>query len=364
MSQRIVIVGAGYGGSALAHQLQDHAEVTLIDPRDAFVNIAGSLRALTRPDWAANIFFPLEQILPRGKHLRDKAISVDPGGVSLASGDRVEADYIVLATGSSYPYPANPSSDQTAAALTDFQATHQALAQAPRVLILGGGPVGLELAAEIREVWPNKLITVVEPGSKLLPAFLPEVQESLLQQLGALKIEILTGTRIEKLSDAAAGTLAAISATTDKGQIIEADIYFRAYGAVLNTGYLDDGKLTKLTDRAEVAVNPDLSVGEHRHVYAIGDITNIAEAKMAGYAGQHAAVVAQNILAQLAGREPTETYLPHDYPMILLPLGSRAGVGQLPSENGPAFAGAELVSEYKGTDIYTARFEQQFSISR
>lgn len=364
MSQRIVIVGAGYGGSALAYQLQDYAQVTLIDPRDAFVNIAGSLRALARPDWAANIFFPLAQILSRGRHLKDKVVSVDPGGVSLASGARIEADYIVLATGSSYPYPANPSSDDTAAALSDFRATHRALSQAQRVLILGGGPVGLELAAEIREVWADKAITVAEPGSSLLPAFLPEVRESLLQQLSELKIEVLTGTRLENLSDAAPGTLADISATTADGKTIEADIYFRAYGAVLNTGYLRDGKLTNLTERGEVAVNEHLRVGEHRHVYAIGDITNLAEAKMAGYAAQHAAVVAQNILAQIAGTEPTVSYQPPDYPMILLPLGSRAGVGQLPSENGPTFAGAVLVSDYKGGDIYTARFEQQFAITR
>ncbi|MEU7004055.1 FAD-dependent oxidoreductase [Nonomuraea sp. NPDC046570] len=102
MSRTVVVIGGGYGGSAVAKALDPEADVVLIDPRDAFVNSAGSLRALTQPDWAGNMFFPYDQWLRRGTVVRDRAVSVDPGGVTLASGRRVEADYLVLATGSSY----------------------------------------------------------------------------------------------------------------------------------------------------------------------------------------------------------------------------------------------------------------------
>ncbi|MGC0364236.1 NADH dehydrogenase FAD-containing subunit [Rhodococcus sp. 27YEA15] len=361
---RVAIIGAGYGGAALARQLQDRADITLIEPRDAFVNVAGSLRAIARPEWASNIFFPLNRILTRGTHLKDRAVSVDPSGVTLASGDRVEVDYIVLATGSTYPFPANPVSDNTEAALTDFQATHDALAEAGRVLIVGGGPVGLELAAETREIWPHKTITVIEPGTELLPGFLPEVRAALHDQLTMLRIDVLTNTRIDELPEVAPGVLDDISVTTTDGRTIEADIWFRAYGVSLNTGYLTDGNLTSLNGRGEVAVNDNLTVGQHSNVYAIGDITNMAEAKMAGYAGQHAAIVAQNILAQIDGAEPTATYQPLGYPMILLPLGTSTGVGQLPAEDGPTMAPAELVTQIKGADIFTASFEQQFGITQ
>jgi hypothetical protein len=46
--------------------------------------------------------------------------------------------------------------------------------------------------------------------------------------------------------------------------------------------------------------------------------------------------------------------------MILLPLGPRGGVGQLPSPDGPFVAPATTVSEYKGADLFTGRFVQQF----
>jgi NADH dehydrogenase FAD-containing subunit len=98
----------------------------------------------------------------------------------------------------------------------------------------------------------------------------------------------------------------------------------------------------------------------HSHVYAIGDITNVPEAKMAGYAMQHAGVVVQNITAQLRGESPTATYQPLPAPMILLPLGPEGGVGQLPSPDGPFVVPAATVSQYKGVDIFTGRFIEQF----
>src|SRR3954463_11863194 len=100
MDRAVVIIGGGYGGALGARGLDSEADVTLIDPREAFVNAAAALRALTRPDWAPNAFFPFRTLLERGRVIRDRATSVDPGGVTLASGGRVEADYLVLATGS------------------------------------------------------------------------------------------------------------------------------------------------------------------------------------------------------------------------------------------------------------------------
>ena len=154
------------------------ADVVLIDPRDAFVHSAGSLRALVQPDWAGNIFFAFDTLLTQGSVVRDRVVGVDPGGVTLASGRRVEADYLVLASGSSYAYPAKPNADTTVEALDELRRTHKELADAERVLIVGAGPVGLELAGEIKEVWPDKHVTVVDPTEQLLPAFEPEMRET------------------------------------------------------------------------------------------------------------------------------------------------------------------------------------------
>ncbi|MFE3452658.1 NAD(P)/FAD-dependent oxidoreductase [Nonomuraea sp. NPDC059194] len=363
MSRTVAIIGGGYGGSALAKALDPEADVVLIDPRDAFINSAGSLRALTQPDWAGNMFFPYDEWLTRGTVIHDRAVSADPGGVTLASGRRVEADYLVLATGSSYAYPAKPVADSTDEVLDDLRRTHKELADAERVLILGAGPVGLELAGEIKEVWPHKHVTIVDPAERLLPAFQPELRQDLHRQLDESGIQLRLGAGLAVPPPTEPGQVGAFTVATTGGEDITADIWFRAHGVRVNSDYLADGRLTTRTPQGQVPVTETLNVHGYDHVYAIGDITDVAEAKMAGYAMQHAEVVARNITAQLRGERPTAAYQPLPHPMILLPLGPRGGVGQLPSPDGPAVVPTETVVAYKGADLFTARFTDQFGAS-
>lgn len=297
--------------------------------------------------------------------IRDRAVSVDPGGVTLASGQRVAADYLVLATGSSYAYPARPDADSIDEALDDLRQTHKELASAERVLILGAGPVGLELAGEIKEVWPDKHVTIVDPAEQLLPDFTPEMRADLHRQLDELGIQVRLGTALAAPVATEANRAETFTVTTTDGDEITADIWFRAFGLRINTGYLTDGRLTTLTSQGRVPVTETLNVRVgpdqiHDHVYAVGDLTDVAEDKMAAYALQHAEVVVQNITAQLRGEQLAATYQPMPYPMILVPLGSRHGVGQMPTPDGPAVVPAATVAEYKGADLFTSRFTQQF----
>lgn len=365
MSRKVVVVGGGYGGVAVASALDagdpaTGADVFLVDPSDAFVNSAASLRALVQPDFAGNLCFPYRQMFTRATVIRDRAASVDPGGVTLASGRRVAADYLVLATGSSYAYPGKPRAESARALRHDLLRTHQELAGADRVLIAGAGPVGLELAGEISTVWPDKRVTIVDPARQLLPGFRPELRQDLERQLAERKIELRLGTGLAAAPAAVAGQAATVTVTTTGGAEITADIWFRAHGVRINSGYLADRRLTAPTPSGQVRVTRHLQVEGYDHVYAIGDLTDVAEAKMAGYAMQHAEVVASNITAQLGGEPPSATYRPAPEPMILLPLGPQGGVGQLPTPDGPEVVPVETVVAYKGADLFTGRFAAMF----
>src|SRR5262245_26929949 len=98
----VVVIGGGYGGITVAKALDEHADVVLIEPKEAFQHNVAALRALVAPDWVARTFFSYDHLLQRGRVVRDRAVEVDEGRVVLASGAVVPADYIVLATGSTY----------------------------------------------------------------------------------------------------------------------------------------------------------------------------------------------------------------------------------------------------------------------
>ncbi|WP_226356806.1 NAD(P)/FAD-dependent oxidoreductase [Pseudonocardia sp. ICBG601] len=363
MSSTVVIVGGGYAGTMVAKALDDRADVILVDPRDAFVNVSGSLRATARLDWADQPFFDYGPLLTRGRVIRDSVVAVQPGGVTLADGCRVDADHIVLATGSSHSYPARPRTTATsaAAAADDLRATNEQLSRADRVLVLGAGPVGLELAGEIRDAWPGKRITILDPSPEILPACLPEVRDELRRQLEELDIDLRLATSLADLPHAAAATASTFTVTTTDGEEITADIWFRTFGSRPHTAYLADGALVRLTERQTVPVDEHLNVIGHPTVYALGDIADLADPKMATQAMTQAPTVIENIAARLRGEQPVAVHEPATTHRILVPLGTRYGVGQLTSPDGGAIAApVDVVVARKGTDLFTARFAERF----
>lgn len=364
MSAKVIVVGGGYAGTMIAKALDQQAEVTLVDPRDAFVNVSSSMRASVRPEWSDRPFFPFSSLLEHGTVVRALVTAVDSAGVTLDSGARITGDYIVLATGSSYPYPARPRSidDDAATAGEALRRTADELTAARHVLILGAGPVGLELAGEIREAWPRKRITIVDRSDGLLPGYLPEVRAELHRQLDALDIDLRLQTSLASPPPTQDATFGPFAVTTRAGDTLTADIWFRTFGARLHTAYLADTALVQLTDRDAIPVDAHLNIPGFPHIYAVGDIADLPDAKMATWAQTQAPVVIENIEAQLHHRPPTSEYTAGAASRILLPLGTRNGVGQLPSKGGGAVpAPLEAVIARKGADLFTARFAERFN---
>ena len=204
----VAVIGGGYGGTIAAKAIDEFADVTLVEPRDAFVHNVAALRALVEPEWLSRIFFPYDRLLANGRVVRDRAVGVEAGRVTLASGDELTPDFIVLATGSTYPYPAKSGTDETATALVRYRASHDELAQAERVLIVGAGPTGLELAGEISDRWPEKRITILEPEPEILAGpYKQELRDEVRRQLEERGVEFVLGDALERRAESPPVTL-------------------------------------------------------------------------------------------------------------------------------------------------------------
>ena len=213
--------------------------MTLVEKRDAFVHNVAALRALVDPVWLSSIFLPYDRLLEHGQVIQDRAVEVDVGRVLLASGEELAADYLVLASGSHYPYPAKTDTDNSTVAAARYQSSHHDLADANRVLILGSGPTGLELAGEISSVWPEKQITILEAGADILPGpFDPGLREELHRQLAERGVEVLLGDELESDPGIPAASLAPFTVRTRAGRTIDADILFRCFGVTPVSDYL------------------------------------------------------------------------------------------------------------------------------
>ena len=196
---RVVVVGGGYGGVAVAKTLDETMDVVLIEPKDAFMHNIAALRALVDPSWLPRIYLPYDKLLANGRVVRDRATVVEPGRVVTSSGQEILADYVVLATGSSYAFPAKTDKVDTQAAQDQVRAAHDALSAADRVLLLGAGPVGIELAGEIGHVWPKKSVTLFDVSGEVLGGpFKPELRAEIRRQLAEVGVNILLGSPLPR----------------------------------------------------------------------------------------------------------------------------------------------------------------------
>ncbi|MFD0473644.1 FAD-dependent oxidoreductase [Nonomuraea thailandensis] len=229
----VVVLGGGYGGSKVARLLDDVADVTLVDPSDAFMHNVAAWRALVEPEWLDRIFVPYRRLLTHGRFLRDRAVAVDGTQVTLASGATLRPDYLVLATGSAYPFPAKAGKPDAELAKAEARAAHEALAGAERVLLVGAGPVGLELAGEIKAAFPGKHVTLADVAPDILPGpFEQELRDELRRQLDELGVELKLGSPLRELPGAPPATAAPIAIATEAGDKLTADVWFRCFGVV------------------------------------------------------------------------------------------------------------------------------------
>ena len=192
---RVTIVGGGYGGITVAKALDDIAEVTLVEQKDTFVSHAAALRAVVDRDWAEKIFLPYDQLLTNGRVIHGTAMAVRGTTVEVSGHGPIEADYLVLATGTAYPFPAKHMEPSSVVAKARIERVHANLEQSSRVLIVGAGAVGIELAGEITSVFPDVKVTMLEAADKILPAgdYKPEIREAISAQLTQRGVEIITG---------------------------------------------------------------------------------------------------------------------------------------------------------------------------
>jgi len=206
----------------------------------------------------------------------------------------LEYDYLVLALGSQTGYFGHPEWEQFAPGLKTlddalrirsrillaFEKAENEPDAAERerlmtIIIIGGGPTGVELAGAFAELARTVLkrdfrridptharILLIEGSPFVLSNFPPELSESARRQLTALGVQVRTSTRVKNLREN--------EVELDSGEILRA-------GNILWAAGVSATALTKklgveLDKAGRVKVDPDLSVPGHPEIFAIGDM--------------------------------------------------------------------------------------------
>jgi len=353
-SKNIVIVGGGYAGIECAQALDktlppSTANITVVEKQEFTFHCVGAARALVDPAYVPKLFIPIDKACsPRVHIVHAIADTVNVGENQLSvrkvvngsADDAVTSlpfDYLIVATGSSYPSPMRVDENAFSRnAIEDaIRNTYEKIKSAKRVLVVGGGPVGCEVAGEIAVAYPDKKVTLLEGNDKLVAhsKMTDKFRWKLMERLVQINVNVLLG---ERLPERPTGNLfEASTVTTSKGTVVESDIQLLCAGAMPNVELirsLDANLIDK--DKGSIKVKSNLQLDDDRyaHIYVIGDANNHPTPKLAYTGGEQAKFIGNQLACHIKsnGSRAIEPFVPGVTEGMFVPLGPHGGVSQLP----------------------------------
>lgn len=359
---RVVIVGAGFGGLRAAKTLASApVEVVLVD-RVNYHNFQPLLYQVAtaglEPD---EIVHPVRDIIRSEKNVSFqlgtvRAVDTENRQLLMEDGPSISYDYLILAAGSMTNYFgvegaeefAFPMKTVTAAlhirnhVLRQFERAERdpewAGEGALNVVVVGGGPTGVELAGQFVELFRKVLkddfrridpsegrVILIEALPGLLPSFDKDLGDYARRVLEERGVEVRTETTVERVTNDAVHLKG--------GERIPARTLIWAAGVrahpIAETIGAPQGRGGRLITEG------DLSLPGFPEIFAIGDISGLMDPEnrpypqLATVAIQQGSHAARQVRRRLEG-QPTEPFVYKD-PGTMATIGRNAAVVQLPN---------------------------------
>jgi pyruvate/2-oxoglutarate dehydrogenase complex dihydrolipoamide dehydrogenase (E3) component len=268
--------------------------------------------------------------------LRGQGVLVATGVVDVG-GVRHTADHIVVATGSEPIIPPVPGLSGLAGIWTNREIT--GLTSIPRrLLVLGGGPVGVEMAQAIRRLGGD--VVLIEHAAHVLSHEPEPLGEALGIALRRDGIELVLGASVTFAGRDGEDYVLEL----DNGRKLSGDRLLVATGRRPRVEGIGLEAVGIAPDHRGIAVDSHHRAGEH--LWAIGDVTGIWPLTHVGkYQGR---IVAANILG-----EPLEVHY-EAVPRVVFTDPQAASVG---ATEGP-YSATAFLSEVAKTATYTRAFDK------
>lgn len=305
--KQIVIIGGGFAGTTAARELEDSFAVTLIDTKNYFEFTPGILRTVVDTSHMRKIQSLHNHYLHRTRIIAGKVISVSTKTVQTEK-NSYPYDYLIIASGSSYNTPIKEEGVVIATRAEHLREHHAKLERANSVLIIGGGVVGVELAAEIIGHYPKKQITIVHAKDKLIERNQPKAIAHATSFLTKRGVKIRYNERVVGSEGD--------QFITDLGNHVSADMTFMCTGIVPNYEFMKAHLPQTLTERNLIKVNEFLQVENLPHIFAVGDVNSCPIEKTAQNAERQAKRAVRNIRA-LEEKSPLTPYTSPATPMVI-----------------------------------------------
>ena len=289
--KRVVIIGGGFAGSLIAKGLENFFSTILIDTKDYFEFTPVILRTLVEPEHLKKIHALHAHYLPKTKLIKGTVQEVDDLTVTVKINKKTKKivfDYLVIASGSSYIRLIKDSHIIAVARAKKLQDYHyQEFVHKKKIVVVGGGLVGVELAAEIATPHKDKEVVIIEASDRLLSRQSQKESEYTKKFLENHNVTILLKEKVKELHKN--------QIITNTKKLIKCDLVLTCTGIKPNSAFMEKFFSDKLDKKKFIKVNKYLQLEGQEHIFVAGDIIHIAEEKLAQNAEYHAKIVIENI---------------------------------------------------------------------
>ncbi|MBS3815968.1 MAG: FAD-dependent oxidoreductase [Candidatus Thermoplasmatota archaeon] len=318
---RVTILGGGFCGAMVAKNLDDQKdpEVSLIDKNDRFEYYPSLPKLLTEPSHQEKIIKPYSEFLDNTEIITEEVVEITPEYFSTKS-KKIPFDISVISIGARYPIYLDDERDVfTISSVKEVKDLSKRIEEADRILIVGGGLIGTETAAELGAN-TEKEITLVHSHERLI--------ERNSKMASYLAERFLEEKNVKLILDQKVVDRQEKMFKTDDGKELEADICIWSTGLSYDESIFSGFEPSSFADDGSLRVNEHLQVRAHPNVFAGGDITDTDEEKTGHNADSHSKVISENIRRKAKGRS-LKNYSRTQFP-LLISLGQINGLLSLP----------------------------------
>lgn len=252
--------------------------------------------------------------------IQARVLSLQPRHVKLdrewEGSDQIPFDYLTVATGTLLSQPAAMKKDDKPSSVEYLKQHQNDIKRAKSILIVGGGAVGVQMATDLKEYYPDKQVTVVHSRAHVMPHYHEKFHGLVKTRFDELGVKLITGARVKLPPNGFPSDGSAFDVELTNGQTVSTEFVILATGQTPNNSLLQDldpavPNAVINPENGYIRVRPTLQFLDEKypHLFAVGDIADTGAHKAARPGVAQAAVVAKNILALIEGRNPEEIYV-------------------------------------------------------
>ncbi|KAF3007889.1 hypothetical protein E8E13_010989 [Curvularia kusanoi] len=345
LPKNVVVIGGSYVGlnvaESLARASTDKFRVLLVEKNSHFQHLFAFPRyALTTKVDTHKAFIPYQKsrLGQQGLVVQAKALRLTKDAITLDREVELDGEMtstipfaaLAITTGTKLSPPSTlPGSEKLDG--TAYLRKHAAQVEASnKIVIIGGGAVGVQMATDIKQLFPAKEVTLVHSRPTLMSKFDPRLHAIVAQRFAELGVQTVLGRGRVLLPEKGYPTDG-----TEFDVCLRDGTSVRADFAIISTGQTPQSDLLAslapqcIDSDKFIKVQPTLQIADPQfpHIFALGDIAATGAHKAARPALKQAEVVVANIQRLLEGSsDELMTYEASDPAAIHLTLGIEKSV--------------------------------------